>query len=143
MPQRTEWTPPPGNAFVLAFTLLAFTFLGGGYLDGWAHLKFGSALETFFTPWHAVRYGGMLATGLLSDLALAAIGDRIVDTRWLRVFAFTLPALVLLAYFTTLFATSGVWWTVHFWAGSIVVAGLVGLLASCAVRPPAAVSIGR
>jgi hypothetical protein len=31
------------------------------FLDGWAHLNLPS-LETFFTPWHAALYSGMLAT---------------------------------------------------------------------------------
>jgi hypothetical protein len=34
--------------------------LGGLYLDGWAHIHI-PALETFFTPWHAVLYSGYLA----------------------------------------------------------------------------------
>ena len=36
-------------------------FVGGLYLDGWAHNTFPS-LETFFTPWHAVLYSGFLAS---------------------------------------------------------------------------------
>ena len=31
------------------------------FLDGWAHINLPS-LETFFTPWHAALYSGMLAT---------------------------------------------------------------------------------
>jgi len=34
--------------------------IGGLYLDGWAHIHM-PALETFFTPWHAVLYSGYLA----------------------------------------------------------------------------------
>lgn len=42
-------------------TALLGTFLVGGvYLDGWAHLH-KPGLETFFTPWHGVLYGGFLA----------------------------------------------------------------------------------
>jgi len=33
--------------------------LGGGYTDAWAHNHI--RLETFFTPWHAVLYSGLLA----------------------------------------------------------------------------------
>ncbi|CAN7248026.1 hypothetical protein [Arthrobacter sp. LjRoot14] len=33
------------------------------FLDGWAHLNL-PGLETFFTPWHAALYSGMVATGL-------------------------------------------------------------------------------
>ncbi len=33
----------------------------GGFLDAWAHVNLGG-LESFFTPWHAVLYGGWGAT---------------------------------------------------------------------------------
>jgi hypothetical protein len=35
--------------------------IGGFWLDAWAHV-FLPSLETFFTPWHAVLYSGLLAT---------------------------------------------------------------------------------
>jgi hypothetical protein len=47
---RFDWT----------MTILAAVFLGGLYLDGWAHTH-GRVDDTFFTPWHAVLYGGWLA----------------------------------------------------------------------------------
>lgn len=34
--------------------------VGGVYTDGWAHINLG-ALESFFTPWHAILYGGSAA----------------------------------------------------------------------------------
>lgn len=40
---------------------LSLWYTGGLFLDGWAHNHLGSALETFFTPWHAVFYSGFLA----------------------------------------------------------------------------------
>lgn len=53
----------------LRFDTMAALFsawlIGGLYLDGWAHHNV-AALETFFTPWHAVLYSGFLAVaGLL------------------------------------------------------------------------------
>jgi hypothetical protein len=47
---RFDWT----------MTILSAIFLGGLYLDGWAHTQ-GRVDDTFFTPWHAVLYGGWLA----------------------------------------------------------------------------------
>src|SRR5260370_31896356 len=35
-------------------------WLGGLFIDGWAHSNIPQ-LETFFTPWHAVLYSGYLA----------------------------------------------------------------------------------
>ncbi len=43
--------------FDLVMALLSFWFIGGSYLDGWAHVHIPS-LETFFTPWHGVLYSG-------------------------------------------------------------------------------------
>lgn len=45
-------------------TALSLTFLGGVYLDGWAH-SHGRVDDTFFTPWHAALYSGFLAMAAL------------------------------------------------------------------------------
>ena len=39
--------------------------VAGVFLDGWAHTHLNAALETFFTPWHAVLYSGFLANLIL------------------------------------------------------------------------------
>jgi hypothetical protein len=44
--------------------VLSAWFLGGVFLDGWAHNHIAS-LETFFTPWHAVLYSGFFAVAVL------------------------------------------------------------------------------
>ena len=38
-------------------------WLGGLFIDGWAHSNIPQ-LETFFTPWHAVLYSGYLAVAI-------------------------------------------------------------------------------
>ncbi len=48
---RTDWI----------VILLSLWFLGGLFVDGWAHNNLSSSLETFFTPWHAVFYSGFMA----------------------------------------------------------------------------------
>src|SRR5215217_9458733 len=42
--------------------LLSLWVLVGVFLDAWAHNNL-PALETFFTPWHAVLYSGFVAVG--------------------------------------------------------------------------------
>jgi hypothetical protein len=42
---------------------LSIWFIGGSYLDGWAHIHIPD-METFFTPWHAVLYSGYMVTAL-------------------------------------------------------------------------------
>lgn len=77
-------------------------WLGGLFIDGWAHSNIPQ-LETFFTPWHAVFYSGYLAVGLtlvvrifqnLRRLAIQAEGkapswfalarESLTGKRWLK-----------------------------------------------------------
>jgi hypothetical protein len=53
-----------GALFDWTITVLAGVFLGGIFLDGWAHTH-GRVDDTFFTPWHAALYSGYLATALV------------------------------------------------------------------------------
>jgi Tol biopolymer transport system component len=43
--------------------LLSAIFIGGLFLDGWAH-NHGRVDQSFFTPWHAVLYSGYALNGL-------------------------------------------------------------------------------
>jgi hypothetical protein len=49
-----------GRGYDWTVVLLSFWFVGGLFLDGWAHNHIPE-LESFFTPWHAVFYTGFLA----------------------------------------------------------------------------------
>ncbi len=75
--------------------------------------------------------------GLLIDLlnvTLRPSAERVVA--W-RVFAFAVPFIYNLIYFAGLLATYGSFgWSVHLWTGSIVMAGIAGLLLSYLVVPP-------
>jgi hypothetical protein len=46
----------------LVTVVLAALLIGGSLSDAWAHTNLRSELETFFTPWHALLYGGFLLT---------------------------------------------------------------------------------
>ena len=50
-------------AFDAVMVALATWFVGGVYLDGWAHIHI-PRLETFFTPWHGVLYSGYLVSAI-------------------------------------------------------------------------------
>ena len=56
--------PIGGLGFDRIMSLLAFVFVAGLFLDGWAH-SHGLVDKTFFTPWHAVLYSGYLINALL------------------------------------------------------------------------------
>ena len=61
--QTTDGRPQGGPYFDWIIVALSAWWLGGLYLDGWAH-RHVPALETFFTPWHAVLYSGFAACAL-------------------------------------------------------------------------------
>lgn len=56
-PHAREY-PGGGITFDIRFVLMATVLVLGLYLDGWAHNHIGDDLDPFFTPWHAIMYGG-------------------------------------------------------------------------------------
>ena len=63
-----------GLGFDRIMMVLCCWFVGGLYLDGWAH-SHGFVDNTFFTPWHAVLYGGYAANAALL-VAIVFINHR-------------------------------------------------------------------
>ena len=61
---------PPDLRFTWVALLLAAWPVIGGHVDGWAHKHL--ALETFFTPWHALLYSGLLANAAVLGWRLLA-----------------------------------------------------------------------
>lgn len=78
-------------------------------------------------------FAGLLADGLLRLLRSSA--ERLIA---LRLFALTVPMVLYGLYFLTLLLTSGVAWSTPLWAGSIMLAGVVGVLLSYVAAPPPA-----
>jgi hypothetical protein len=56
--------PASTVAFDWIVAVLALGWLGGLFLDGWAHTH-GRVDDTFFTPWHAVLYAGYVVFAAL------------------------------------------------------------------------------
>ncbi len=52
-----------GLPFDWLMAVLSAVFVGGLYLDGWAH-NHGKVDQSFFTPWHAFFYAGFALTAL-------------------------------------------------------------------------------
>ncbi len=75
-------------------------------------------------------------SGMVADLMLRRLRPSAARPHAFRLFAFAVPVVFYALYFATLALTSGVWWTVHLWAGSVVMAGVVGWLLSYAFVPP-------
>jgi hypothetical protein len=75
--------------------------------------------------------------GLLADLLNRALRPSAGATLMLRIFAFVVPFVNYVIYFAVLFALKGtIVWSVHVWTGTIVEAGVVGLLLSYVFVPP-------
>lgn len=75
-------------------------------------------------------------TGFLLDLLYKGLKPGTEDKAALRLFAFAVPVVSNSMYFLGLFAIKGIAWSVHLWVGSIVMAGVVGLLLSYVLVPP-------
>ena len=63
-PARVVAQPAASTRLNWAMAVLSGWFVGGLFLDGWAH-NHHRVDNTFFTPWHAVFYSGFLAVALL------------------------------------------------------------------------------
>jgi hypothetical protein len=75
--------------------------------------------------------------GIAADLLLRWLRPSAVRSQALRWFAFAVPAIYYALYFVAIIMTQGLDWSVHLWTGSIVLTGLVGLLLSYLIIPPA------
>jgi hypothetical protein len=65
---------PSNHLFDWVIALFAGLWAFGAYIDGWAHIHLEDSLETFFTPWHAIFYFGMLATAV--SMGIMALRNR-------------------------------------------------------------------
>ena len=68
-----------GTAEDTVTAALGAVLVGGVYADGWAHFNV-AGLESIFTPWHAVLYGGFLL--LVAWMAVLLLRRRTAMGRW-------------------------------------------------------------
>jgi hypothetical protein len=110
-----RWRVPFGS-FTLLFTL---------------NIIAQSFLENQFWLIIAAFLGGLTAD--LLYLFLKPTPKKVLN---LRLFAYLAPAFLYIYYFAVLYFTSGIWWTIHFWMGAIVIVGIEGVLLSYLLVPP-------
>ena len=75
----TREAPQSSARFDWTMVLLSAWWIGGAFLDGWAHNHI-RRLETFFTPWHAALYTGFLVTALF--LLITAVRNHAQGHAW-------------------------------------------------------------
>jgi hypothetical protein len=157
-PFTSQWAAQPGSAFtqvepqlaqelgVLEVMLQAALLMGVALiLVSRSRLRPGSltfiftinaTLVTLLNQPDPVILVGLIG-GVVADVLLIVLRPSALRPAALRVFAFSVPATVYLTYFLAVLAADGIWWRIHVWIGSIVMAGLIGLLVSYLVLPAA------
>jgi hypothetical protein len=85
------------------------------------------------------RLGGLalvaVAMGAVGDLLLRALAPSPTRPVQLRLFAALWPAVAWSLYFLALLAGPGIWWPLHVWTGTVLIAGAEGWLLSHLVAP--------
>lgn len=129
-------------AILVQATLLATTAL---FLVRRWSLPFGSLTLIFGLPSILISFMHDRYAFIPAAILAGLFADALV--RWLRpapnragalhAFAFAVPVVYYALYFATLALTVGIAWRIHLWAGAIVMAGVVGLLLSYLITPPA------
>ena len=74
--------------------------------------------------------------GFIADLLYWKLKPSVSRPDAVRLFGFVVPFVLYLLYFLTLMLTTGIFWTIHLWLGSTVVAGIAGWLLSYMLVPP-------
>jgi hypothetical protein len=87
-------------------------------------------------PYPLAPVAASIAAGVAADLARLGLRPTAERPRAFRVFAFAVPAALSGAYFACLAVTTGIAWSTHLWAGTVVFCGIVGWLLSYLALPP-------
>ena len=74
-------------------------------------------------------------SGMAADLLLWSLRPSAMRVTELRIFATAVPAAFYTVYFAVLALTDDIGWPVELWAGSIVLAGAVGLFLTFLISP--------
>lgn len=132
------------SAGIAGLILQAALFAGLGlYLLRRWRLPFGAftvilGLNSFAMAWMHFEFRqvpALLLAGLGADLLYRAWQPGPERRGPAHAFAFALTALIAAAQYAAFFLTDQVWWSVHLWAGSIVISGFVGWLLSLVAFP--------
>jgi hypothetical protein len=79
----------------------------------------------------------MMTAAVAADLLAAGLRPGPDRPSALHLFGFVAPVLLFGAFFVAQGLSEGTRWSVHLWAGTVVLAGVVGWLLSYLVQPPA------
>ncbi|HEV3234936.1 MAG TPA: hypothetical protein VG329_10355 [Candidatus Dormibacteraeota bacterium] len=91
-------------------------------------------MTTLIVAPHPVLAVGVVG-GLVADELIRALRPSRARRLQVRGFAAAVPSAMALTYFFVLSQAGGVWWPANIWAGSVVAAGIVGVLVSLLILP--------
>jgi hypothetical protein len=87
-------------------------------------------------PYPIVYVIARVLAGIIADILLWWLKPSVRQPTQLRAFAALVPMIVCALYFLAAQLAVGISWSIHLWAGSIVIAGAIGLMLSLLVVPP-------
>ena len=93
-----------------------------------------TALSFFHDTYHLITAAAV--AGATADLLLKLLKPSMERPVMFRLFAFLVPVILNLIYFFELIITEGIWWSVHMWTGTVLLAGFAGWLISFILMPP-------
>lgn len=103
----------------------------------------GALMAAFAPTMLFVSFPTALLGGLAADIVYRFLQPSLEQPASIRLFAFLVPAILYILYFVDLSITgsalynTGILWTIPFWAGTPVIAGIAGFLLSYVMVPPA------
>ncbi len=98
-------------------------------------LTVNTALICVFSDQYRLVPAAFVA-GLVADLLIAFLNPSPERHEVLRLFAFLVPLVLYLGYFSELMLLDGIAWSIHLWLGSCALAGIVGLVLSYLLVTP-------
>jgi hypothetical protein len=104
----------------------------------------GVLMAVFYPRGLVVSFPTALLGGLAADLVYRFLQPALEQPASVRLFAFLVPMFFFVLYFIDLaivgpiFLWGGIVWSVPFWAGAPVIAGIAGFLLSYVMIPPVA-----
>jgi hypothetical protein len=125
------------TALLAGLALLAVRRWGTALPFGTFAIVFGLNMYgmALMTDEYRLVWAALLA-GLLADAKVRMLRPSLANVRGLRLFAAEVPATYALLALVALIVTDRVWWSVHMWTGTVVLAGVGGLFLSYLVAPP-------
>jgi hypothetical protein len=92
----------------------------------------------FPSPYPTAFVLARVLAGVIADGLLWRLKPAVSRPTALRAFSTLVPVVIFALYFLVAQLTIEILWTVHLWAGSLVIAGAIGFSLSLLVAPPAA-----